>query len=502
MLKEAQNNKFCSYLVALEGWRRGLTLKYYSDKVTKKGLHSPGLLFSLSSGNSIHKFYKARGDKVKGKAFSIGSNKFATKKWLEAHDIPVVEGEKFSQNVKDEEIIEYAKRLGFPIVLKPVVGAQGKGVIANIDNIEYLKSSIEYVRKELNNPEVIIERYFVGEEFRLYVIEDEVIAVMNRIPANIIGDGIHTIKQLIEIKNKERKKNPRLYTCLIKPDFEIKNTLKKLGLTFDNVPKENEQIFLREKSNISTGGDSVELTDEFPSEIKQIAIDALKSIPDFPHGGVDIIFNSQKPMEEAAVVLELSPTPQIGSLVFPIKGKSQDVPSAIIDYYFPETKEKRNFNPRLYFGLKEVLRPLLSKSADEVTATAAPETLIYAKQYVVSGKVQGVGYRRWIRKKALESDLYGYAKNKKNTDVEILVAGEIEQVNKFRDTCMKGPKSCSVLKINEGIWKRPIKIGFEIKSEPRKVIDPSQKLQQKPNKEDVYLLQRLKKKAKMFFKLK
>lgn len=82
IVKDARGNLFCSYLIALEGWRRGLTPSFTSDKVTKKKLHSPGLLFKLSSDTETHTFYKTRGDMIKGEAFSIGSNKFETKKRL------------------------------------------------------------------------------------------------------------------------------------------------------------------------------------------------------------------------------------------------------------------------------------------------------------------------------------------------------------------------------------------------------------------------------------
>lgn len=467
MMVGARNQNFCSYLIALEGWRRGLTLKFYSDKVTKKNIHAPGRLFSLSSEKSTHVFYKSRGDRVKGKAFSIGSNKYATKEWLAQNGVPVVEGKKFDKSVENLEIVSYAKQLGFPVVLKPVVGAKGKGVIANINDEAFLKESLSYVREKLKYPEIIVERYFEGEEYRLYVIENEVVAVLNRRPANIIGDGVHTIKELINQKNKERKKNPRLYSCLIKVDFEIENNLKKLGFTLESIPENGKQIYLREKSNVSSGGDSIAVTDEFPVEIKNIAIKALQTIPDFPHGGVDIIFNQNKPVDEAAVVIELSPTPQIGSLVFPMIGKSKDVPAAIVDYYFPETKERKNFNPAVYFDFNGVLEPLQSKSASEVTVTPAPIIPIFSKKYTISGKVQGVGYRKWIRTRALESDLNGYTQNLNNGTVIVVVSGDQDAVNKFEATCSRGPKACKVTSISEEIWTKPVKIGFEIKSNPK-----------------------------------
>src|SRR5690606_30809451 len=106
-----------------------------------------------------------------------------------------------------------------------------------------------------------------------------------------------------------------------------------------------ERVFLRENSNISTGGDSVDVTDELPQEIKEIAIKALKVVPGLPHGGVDIIINKNAPEGKVeGVVIELNPVPQIGSLVFPMIGKARDVTGAIIDFYFPETKNKEVYN--------------------------------------------------------------------------------------------------------------------------------------------------------------
>src|SRR5699024_10552906 len=204
------------------------------------------------------------------------------------------------------EYISYANEIGYPVVLKPVVGAKGQGVIPGIQDEESLVESLSYLKEKLPTSKLILEKHYKGEEFRVYVIEDEVIAVINRVPANITGDGKHTIKELINIKNKERKKNPRLYSCLIKIDIEIENKLKRLGLDIDYITENGNRIFLRDKSNISMGGDSIEVTETFPEEIKIIAINALGTIENFPVGGVDIIYDGS-----TAIVVELSPTPQI-----------------------------------------------------------------------------------------------------------------------------------------------------------------------------------------------
>src|SRR5690625_1684007 len=121
----------------------------------------------------------------------------------------------------------------YPVVLKPTDGSFGKGVITNISNVEELKNALAIVRTEQNIRNVMIEQHIPGEEYRVYVVGDQAVAAMNRIPANIIGDGNSSIRQLIGIKNEERKLNPRLISCLIQVDAEIKGFIESQGYTLD-----------------------------------------------------------------------------------------------------------------------------------------------------------------------------------------------------------------------------------------------------------------------------
>lgn len=465
MMIGARGNNLCSYLIALEGWRRGLTLKFYSRLVKRTGVHAPGRLFSLSSETKTHYFYKAKGDDVSSEAIEIGRDKDLTKKLLNKNGIPVPLGKRFLEATTNEEILDYAEKLGYPVVLKPTFGDQGIGVIANIKTASHLKEALLHVRQ--NFTDIVLERYIYGEEFRVYVLEDNVLAALKRIPANVKGDGIHTIRKLIEMKNRKRKQNPRLYTCLIKVDSDLKNHAKIAGFSLDSIPAKDERVFLRENSNVSTGGDSIDVTDELPVEIKKIAVKALKVMPEIAHAGIDIIVNPDLPLKKAGFVIEINTVPQIGSLVFPMIGQARDIPKALIDYYFPETKDKENYNSKVYFDFKGVLQPLRSKIASDITVSPPPLTPLYAKKYVVSGKVQNVGYRRWIRKKALEANLHGYVQNKNDGTVALVVAGAEKQVDIFKATCEIGSRNSSVTKVEERIWKKPIKVGFEIKANPK-----------------------------------
>lgn len=463
--KYAKKTRLCAYSVALEGWRRGLKLKWYTkdsehfQNMTVFGVNPPGRLYSLSSDTKTHYFFRSRGDKVTNEAVEIGSEKDDTKIWLEKANVPVPKGKGFEADATDEEIFEYCKALGYPLVLKPTNGSLGNGVVTDINHDEDLRKAIQYVRYELEYKEVIAEQFVAGKEYRVYVVGDQVIAAYNRVPANITGDGKHTIEQLIRLKNNQRKKNARLYSCLIEIDKEIFDFIQAAGYTFESVPPKGKQIFLRQKTNVSSGGDPIDVTDEMPDKYKQVAINALKAVPGLDHGGVDIIINEDSGL---AVVIELNPTAQIGGALYPLEGKSRNIPAAIIDYYFPETKGIDTSNSKFYFDLPTVLEPLENRSAVEVEVKAYPKGEMYAKKYIVSGNVLRQSYHQWLKNQALDYNLHGHIKRLVNDEIEILVAGTNKaDIDGFKSLIRKNANAV-VKSIKEENWDRPVKVGFEV----------------------------------------
>ncbi|MED3655571.1 acylphosphatase [Heyndrickxia sporothermodurans] len=470
IVASAKKTKLCAYSVALEGWRRGLKLKWYTSDSEKFkdmivfGVNPPGRLFSLSSATTTHYFFRTRGDLVTNEAVEIGSDKDITKQYLERAGVPVPKGKGFPPDTLDSEIIDYAGKLGYPLVIKPKDASLGNGVVTNIKKDEELVKALIYVRQELGYDEIIVEQYVTGKEYRVYVVGDQVVAAYNRVPANVIGDGIHTISELIVLKNEERKKNARLYSCLIEIDKEILEFLQDAGYTFESIPEKGEQIFLRKKTNVSSGGDPVDVTDTLSTEIKKIAINALKAVPNLCQGGVDIIINEGDVVTDAAVVIELNPTAQIGGALFPLKGKSRNIPAVIIDYYFPETKGISTKKSKLYFDLNTALEPLQNRSAIETEVAPAPQGQLIAKKYVVTGKgVKRQSYHEWLKGKALDAGLNGYIKKLSTGEIEILVAGtNKKEISNFKQRLSKNPKNVVAKIIKESNYKKPVKIGFEI----------------------------------------
>lgn len=459
--------KLDAYLIALEGWRRGLKLTWYKESVDhlklamKSGNMTLGKHFSLSSDTTTHHFFCSRGDKVSNEAYRICQDKKETQRIISDKGVPVTGGELFK--IVDKSIYDYAEKIGFPVVIKPANGTMGRGVYTNIKDLEALGNAIEDFKKRYSYKEILVEKHFFGDEYRIYVVGDKVIGATNRVPANIQGDGIHTISELIELKNEERLENPYLKSKPIKVDYEIELTLKELGLTTDSIPGEGETISMRKVSNLSAGGDPLDYTDELTDEVKQIAVDGVNALPSTPQAGIDVIVNPDD--NKKGNILEVNGTAEIAFHMFPWNGKARDVSGAIVDYYFPETADAEKST--WYFDYPSVLEPLRTSAAGEVTIAPAPvNSRLHAKRFVVKGKVLRVGYMSYIRRQALKRNLHGYVRKIERNSIEVIVSGEDKAVlENFNKICNRGSKKSKVESVEEtefSVENKTLKLGFQI----------------------------------------
>lgn len=481
VVADAHGYDLCAYVIALEGWRRGLTLRWHtkdSEKFKEMKtwyVDTPGRLFSLSSKERTHYFFRSRGDKVTNGAVDIGGDKEATKAWLSQAGLAVPKGKRFGASVPNDEIIKYASStLGFPVVLKPTDGSFGRGVITNIKKNKDLKKALNTVRSRY--PDVIVEQYIPGEEYRIYVVGDQVAGVIRRRPANVVGDGLHSIKELIDLKNEVRSENPRLISCPIKIDEEIKSFIKAKGYTLDSIPEKGLRVFLSGKSNISLGGDPIEVTDKLHSDIKRAAVQALKAIPGLTHGGVDLIVDESSPKSSAqAVIIELNPTAQIGSLLYPMEGHAKDIPSAIIDYYFPETKNDKSQKSSFYFDFNYALEPLRNKAATVTKVSPAPLGQAFAKKYTVPNSAQNINFQRWLKKQAQQQCLHGFVNAIDKGNIEVVIAGnQRREIDRYKEF-IKQKTGEEIVTEN---FDKPVKIGFDIKAGPKKLEEEWRRLKQ------------------------
>ncbi|GEN44228.1 acylphosphatase [Alkalibacillus haloalkaliphilus] len=484
MIENAQGYQLDAYLMALEGWRRGLTLKWHvKDSEKFKDIRTwyvekPGHLFSLSSKERVHYFFKTRGDLVSNGAVDIGKDKQQTKVHLEREGVRTPQGQELTQLESIDLAKEVANKVGYPVVVKPSDGSYGRGVFTNIGTEEDLENAITYIQKTLETNDIIIEEHIPGDEHRLYVVGDKVVGAMLREPANVTGDGENTVKQLIGIKNEQKKRNPRLVSCLIKQNPETRHFIEKQGYTLQSVLPEGEKLYLTDKSNISIGGDPISVTDELPQTVKDVAVAAVKAIPGLVHSAVDLIVDRSGDQVEG-VVLELNPTAQIGGLVFPMKGKPNDIPKAIIDYYFPDTEPITQDSSKLYFDLETVLEPLLTRTAKVAAMSPTPKGELHAKKYIVTGDVSNHGFHLGLRKQLFERYLFGRIVMLEDDSIEVIAAGtDPEAVEEFKEAIYEDPERSEIESVTEEAYDGALNIGVEIKTAKHLQLERAQELQQ------------------------
>ncbi|SES20338.1 ATP-grasp domain-containing protein [Salipaludibacillus aurantiacus] len=454
---EATQKKISIYTIALEGWRRGLDLKFYMERGDDNERH---LRYSLAYQGREHHFQGSKGDRITDEAQHICDDKHLTYEALLKENVPVPRGVKFSDDRTDDDIVSEAGTIGFPLVLKPTNGSGGKGVIVNITSEEELRRGLAYVRQQLHFKDVIIEKFVKGEEYRVFVLEGQVLGAVNRLPANVIGDGKKTIGQLIEEKNEERKMVPHLYNRPIKLDKQFYNTTRALGITLNTVPGKGERVFLKRVSNISAGGDPVDVTDTLTEEMKDIAAAAVKAVPGLTHCGLDMIVDREN---NTAAVIELNTRPGLGSHLFPIEGKGRDIPKALIDYYFPETAHISTSGSNIFFRMKDSEYVLKQNLADEVEMAPCPGNKLCIKKTVITSASPMTHLKSKVKDYLLSGSFSGYFKINSSKQFEFLLGHPSEEaVEEAVHSLLKILNEAGPLKVHTGDTAGPISARFDI----------------------------------------
>ncbi|OON96723.1 MAG: bifunctional glutamate--cysteine ligase/glutathione synthetase [Epulopiscium sp. Nele67-Bin005] len=260
--------------------------------------------------------------------YLIMENKVVTKQVLEENNIPVPKGIEFS-NIENANLEEF---LAKACVVKPKSTNFGIGIsiFTTPPTYQDLITAIELAFEHDNT--VIIEEFINGKEYRFLVIGDEVVGILNRQPANVIGDGKSTIEQLVYEKNKDSLRGKGYKTPLekIMLDEHVDLFLKQSNLTTKYIPSENETVYLRENSNISTGGDSIDYTDKIGDEFKMIAVKAALAVG-AKICGVDMIIEDYKNPDRGFGIIELNFNPAIHIHSFPYKGEERQIAKKILE---------------------------------------------------------------------------------------------------------------------------------------------------------------------------
>ena len=259
----------------------------------------------------------------------IMENKSVTKKVLRDHKIKVPEG--VEVNLIEEGISTAEFYENKPVVIKPKSTNFGTGISIFSEGAskESLIEAFKIAFKHDNT--VLLEEFIKGKEYRFLVIDDKVCGILHRVPANVIGDGQKSIRQLVEIKNQDPLRGYHYVTPLekINLDENAELFLKVQNKTFDYVPAENEIVYLRENSNISTGGDSIDFTDIIPEKFKKIAVECAKAVS-AKVCGVDMMLEDCEDENSSYGIIELNFNPAIHIHCYPYKGTERKIGEEVL----------------------------------------------------------------------------------------------------------------------------------------------------------------------------
>ncbi|HEY5562532.1 MAG TPA: cyanophycin synthetase [Clostridiaceae bacterium] len=273
------------------------------------------------------------GSTTKAVAVDIACDKLLTKEILRSQCIPVPMG---GLATNKENLLIQVEDIGYPVVLKPRYGNQGRGVIVNIENEKdliyaYNTLSIEY-------KDIIVEKYVRGRDFRVCIVGDKVVAVSLRIPPAIIGNGINSIEELIRIINKDIKRgedHEKILTKII-IDQELVSLIIKKGYELNAILPKGKKLFLRNKANLSTGGTAIDCTQEISEENIKTCLRAAKTIG-LDICGIDICCKDiSRPLKGTDSIIEINAAPGIRMHHFPSIGSSHNVAGAILEFIYKE----------------------------------------------------------------------------------------------------------------------------------------------------------------------
>lgn len=403
-----------SLLLETEALRLGLRTRRFSPGLVLADDPATGTVLGFSDSESNGTSFAAA---------KIALHKGATRTLLADRGLPIADGSYHPPNeVARAQAAGLA--LGFPLVVKPAGGSKGTAVTTGIGSADELAGALgEVMTSPFAGTGIIVERCITGNDHRILVARDEVISVIRRAPASVLGDGQHTIEQLIVLTNAARRQVPHIAKRLIPLDQRVDDFLRRNGMSRHTIPASGKRIQVRAEANVHQGGNSHEVLDSTHPTVLTLALDAIRAVPGLMQAGIDILLEDHRlPVDEQQVaIIEINSRPVQTLHHFPMFGSPRNASATLV--------RKAARAAGLSLG-----------EADENVATPT------ATKLDVHGFVQRVGYRKWMATVAEELDLSGWVANTSDPSrVTALIQGSPEAVGLLVRLAFEGPAGADVV---------------------------------------------------------
>ncbi|CAN5865055.1 cyanophycin synthetase [soil metagenome] len=296
-------------------------------------------LVQLGYGVNQQRIQATTTNKTNMIACDIAGDKSATKKILGEMGVPVPKGYHIRE---EEDLAKTVEAIGFPLVIKPLDGNHGKGATIGIETLE--EAFIAYHKAKEYSRYIMVEKLLVGKDFRALVVNNRLIAVAERTPAHVIGNGKNTIKELVDEINSDKRRGYGHENVLTQIDIDQQSErlIAARGYTLETVLPEGEILHLKTTANISTGGTAIDRTDEVHPE-NAFMFERIAKIVGLDVAGVDIIAdNVSEPLRESGGgIIEVNAAPGFRMHLAPSDGIGRNVAEHVVDMLFPPGKEFR-----------------------------------------------------------------------------------------------------------------------------------------------------------------
>jgi cyanophycin synthetase len=297
-----------------------------------------GSLVQFGWGSRQRRIQAAELDATSAVSESIAQDKDLTKKLLLAAGVPVPTGRPVTD---PDDAWAAALQIGLPVVLKPLDGNQGKGVTVNIVTRDHLNIAF---RAAAEHGDVMVEKFLPGNDFRLLVVGNKLVAASRREPPQVLGDGLHTVRELVDIVNQDPRRGEGHATSLTKIRFDeiAVARLAVQELTPESIPARGRRVILRNNANLSTGGTATDVTGDVHPEVAARAVAAAQMIG-LHICGVDVVCESVlRPLEaQNGGVVEVNAAPGLRMHLSPSYGKGRAVGGAMINELFAHGDDGR-----------------------------------------------------------------------------------------------------------------------------------------------------------------
>ncbi|WP_422106148.1 cyanophycin synthetase [Winogradskyella sp.] len=266
----------------------------------------------------------------------LACDKEDTKYLLEQAEVEVPRGDIIRRERSLEEACRY---VGYPLVIKPIDGNHGRGITVNIQSYDEALEAFRHAKNSSKSGAIIVEKFIVGEDYRLLVINNKLVAAALRSPAHVIGNGTSTIQELIDEVNSDPRRgygHEKVLTQITVNEL-TQTIIKDAGYTLDSVIAEGEKLVLKDTANLSTGGTAEDVTDIIhPANIAMA--ERISKIIDLDICGIDVMTTDiSKPLAETGgAVLEVNAGPGFRMHLAPTTGLPRNVAAPVIDKLFPQ----------------------------------------------------------------------------------------------------------------------------------------------------------------------